>query len=136
VWASFRAELHILEEFKSSPPAVPPSWKRVVGAIRIAGEEGFTCIPKKRKKSKPTIENGTSAIKKANEYFPTIEFYRSVNKIPRFNGLFIYCLQLRARRGGGGLERKQRNGGPGVHQKIFSGFLIPDKAKLCTAGKR
>jgi hypothetical protein len=37
-------------------------------------------------------------------------------------------LQLRARRRGGGLKRKQRNGGTGVHQKILSGFLIPDKA--------
>jgi hypothetical protein len=62
--------------------------------------------------------------------------FTSVNKIPRFNGLFIYCLQLRARRRGGGLERKQRNGGPSIHQKILSGFLIPDKAKLCTARKR
>jgi hypothetical protein len=67
---------------------------------------------------------------------PTVEFYRSVNKIPRFDGLFIYSLQLRARRRGGGLKRKQRNGGPSIHQKIFSGLLVPDKAKLCTARKR
>jgi hypothetical protein len=67
--------------------------------------------------------------------FPTIEFYRSVHEIPHFNGLIIYCLQFGARRCGGGLIRKQGEGGTGIHQKIFVGLLVSYKTKLCMARK-
>jgi hypothetical protein len=39
--------------------------------------------------------------KKVERIFSSVEFYHSVNKIPRFNVLFIYSLQLRACRRGG-----------------------------------
>jgi hypothetical protein len=87
-------------------------------------------VPKNLKKSRPTEWHIRP--KKGECVFPTIKFFRS-DKIPCFNGLFIYSLQLGAHPLGGELKRNQRKDGTSIHQKILIGHFASCKAQFCMA---
>jgi hypothetical protein len=97
------------------------------GCDKYHGGGGVDLFPKKTQKIETDDWEWCVRPKEGKRIFLTVEFHHSVNKIPRSNGLFIYSLQFWARRRGGGLKRNQGKGGPGIHQKIFAGLLVPDK---------
>jgi hypothetical protein len=95
---------------------------------------GADLHPKKSQKIQANNWEWYARPEKGEHIFPTIEFYRSVHKIPCFKGLFIDSLQFGAHCHGGGLERHQRKCGTGIHQKIFIGLLYV--ADICLLGDR
>jgi hypothetical protein len=61
------------------------------------GGRGIHLHPQKSQKIQANEGEWHIRPKKGKCVFPTIELYRSVLEIPRFNGLFVYCLQFGAR---------------------------------------
>jgi hypothetical protein len=91
--------------------------------------------PQKPQKSRPTIGNGTPAQRKANMYSQPLNFTAVFTKFHILMACLFTACSLGPVCRGGGLERDQRKGGTGIHQKILVGHFVSYKAKLCMTRK-